>query len=330
VKGAYEGVPMQEPISWNSLPRAAEWLTGLTESQWDATRLLDHLVASDSPIKKDGSIEISLLKIVKVQLPREAVFAAIERNATPSKRKTDRHKHIATLYGSPPGDTDAYTDGPYTPPFCCLNAGHLRDLLLYPSLIIGSLKKNQIYYGGGQCETGSDLLWALPYPTQHVITINDCFIERDDLLSLGEQLCGPIVSNAKLVGGAQAADGNQAGDEVKHAQATETKQSSEEEYSDLFDEVHYRELATMFPTHNDPLKSAKDWQKFSMRKKRNGLKVAQVSNKDGMFNPYKAARWWIDERNPIGWDWPKCMRKLANSLPSRSKDEKHLLTGTFD
>ena len=208
---------MHEPISWNSLPRAAEWLTGLTESQWDATRLLDHLVANDSPIKKDGSIEISLLTIVKVQLPRGAVFAAIECNAASSRRKTDRHKHIATLYGSPPGDNDAYTDGPYTPPFCCLNAGHLRDLLLYPSLIIGSLKKNQIYYGGGQCETGSDLLWALPYPTEHVITIDECFIERDDLLSLGEQLCKPIASNANPVGGAQAGDGNQAGDKAKQA-----------------------------------------------------------------------------------------------------------------
>ncbi len=315
---------MQEPISWNSLPRAAEWLTGLTDSQWDATRLLDHLVASDSPIKKDGSIEISLLTIVKVQLPREAVFATIERNATPSKRKTDKHKSIATLYGSPPGDTDAYMDGPYTPPFCCLNAGHLRDLLLYPSLIIGSLKKNQIYYGGGQCETGSDLLWALPYPTQHVITIDECFIERDDLLSLGEQLCRPQGLKPSNSENAQA------GNEVKQALATVTKQSSEEGFAALFDEVHYRELATMFPTHNDPIKSANDWKNFSERKGRNGLKVAKVSDKGGMYNPYKAARWWIDERNPIGWDWPKCVRKLANSLPIRSKDEKHLLTGSFD
>ena len=255
---------MQEPISWNSLPRAAEWLTGLTESQWDATRLLDHLVANDSPIKKDGSIEISLLTIVKVQLPREAVFAAIERNAAPSKRKTDKHKtdkhkSIATLYGSPPGDNDAYTDGPYTPPFCCLNAGHLRDLLLYPSLKIGSLKKNQIYYGGGQLETGNDLLWALPYPTEHVITIDECFIERDDLLSLGEQLFRPQDLKPGNSENAQASN------EVKHAQVTVTKNSSEEELATLFDEVHFRELATMFPTHNDPIKSASDWEKFSER-----------------------------------------------------------------
>lgn len=206
VKGAYEGVQMQEPINWNSLPRAAQWLTAITESQWDATRLLNHLVASDRPIKKDGSIEISLLTIVKVRLPRDARFAAIERNAAPSKRKTDKHKSIATLYGSPPGDNDAYTDGPYGVPFCCLYAGHLRDLLLHPSLIIGSIKKNQIYYGVGEPETGSDLLWALPYPTQHVITIDECFIERDDLLNLGEILCKPIVSNAKSVGRTQAGD----------------------------------------------------------------------------------------------------------------------------
>jgi len=142
----------------------------------------------------------------------------------------------------------------------------------------------------------------------------------------------PEVNQSSASDAAQAGIGesNQAGDEVKHAQAAVTRQSSEEGLAALFDEVHYRELATMFPTHNDPIKSANDWKTFSARKGRNGLKVAQVSDKGGMFNPYKAARWWIDERNPIGWDWPKCIRKLANSLPSRSKDEKHLLTGTFD
>jgi hypothetical protein len=211
VKGAYEGVQMQEPISWNSLQRSAEWLTALTESQWDAKRLLDYLLTSDSVIKKDGSFEISLLTIIKVRLPREAEFATIERNAAPSKRETDTHKSIATLYGSPPGDSSAYTDGPYSVHLCCLYSRHLQDLLLDQSLKIASLKENQIYYGDGEFHTGTDLCWALPYPTQHVITIDECFIEHDDLLSLGEQLCRPIVSKANAAGGAQA------GDEAKQA-----------------------------------------------------------------------------------------------------------------
>lgn len=118
---------MQEPLIWNSLHRAAEWLSNRTGSDWDATRIIDYLITTDSPIK-NGCIGIYPITSVKVRLPRNAVFASIERNAPPSKQETDTHKHITDCYGRLLGNSDAYTDGPYGATFCNLYAAHLWEI----------------------------------------------------------------------------------------------------------------------------------------------------------------------------------------------------------
>ncbi len=93
------------------------------------------------------------------------------------------------------------------------------------------------------------------------------------------------------------------------------------ELADLFNAVSWKQLEAMFPAGGK-------WERYANDAVRNGLRVARVER--GKFNPYLAAIWWMDAQSPVGWDWSKCLRKLANNLPSRSRDSKHLLTGESD
>jgi hypothetical protein len=86
----------------------------------------------------------------------------------------------------------------------------------------------------------------------------------------------------------------------------------------LFNPVRAPQLEAMFPDDGK-------WAGYTERADRNGLKDAA---KDGraMFNPYRAAVWWL-ATGPKDWKWERCLRVLANNLPVRSIDSKHLLTG---
>lgn len=93
------------------------------------------------------------------------------------------------------------------------------------------------------------------------------------------------------------------------------------ELAELFDPVRVEQLEAMFPDSGK-------WAGHAERAKRNGLQVAKV--KPAQFNPYRAARWWLDSKGPTGWKWERCLRVLAKNLPTRSRDSKHLLTGDYD
>jgi hypothetical protein len=89
----------------------------------------------------------------------------------------------------------------------------------------------------------------------------------------------------------------------------------------LFDPVKTEQLEAMFPADGK-------WAGYAEHASRNGLKkCAKVGR--GLFNPYLAAEWWI-KKGPKGWDWGHCSRKLANNLPPRSLDSKHLITGEYE
>ncbi len=90
----------------------------------------------------------------------------------------------------------------------------------------------------------------------------------------------------------------------------------------LFDPVSKEQLEAMFPDSDK-------WASYAERQSRNGLKDAAFVSR-AKFNPYRAAKWWVDTQSPGGWTWERCLRKLANNLPPRSRDSKHLLTGDFN
>ncbi len=85
--------------------------------------------------------------------------------------------------------------------------------------------------------------------------------------------------------------------------------------SELFDLVAVAQLEKMFPAPGK-------WKKWAERAAGNGLAAARDAR--AMFNPYRAAMWFL-KQGPEGWDMARCHRVLANNLPARSKDKAHLL-----
>lgn len=127
------------------------------------------------------------------------------------------------------------------------------------------------------------------------------------------------------------ADPAQTGDDAKitdiapSAVLMPVQRNSESDESDLhalFDGVRYEALNKMFS-------GAGDWKGFAERAARNGLAKAARTDR-GLFNPMRAALWWLDSKNPPQWDMARVYRTLANNLPARSSHLKHLLTGSYD
>lgn len=106
-----------------------------------------------------------------------------------------------------------------------------------------------------------------------------------------------------------------------HPTVDESPTGIDDELAALFDPVKVATLESMFPRGGE-------WARDAERAPRNGLRDARVGR--GIFNPYLAARWWLEKKAPPGWKWERCARVLANNLPPRSRDSKHLLTGYVD
>lgn len=87
----------------------------------------------------------------------------------------------------------------------------------------------------------------------------------------------------------------------------------------LFDPVPLEVLETMFKSDR--------WQGWANRASQNKLIKARPSR--GQYNPYLAGMWFV-KKGIDGWDLARCYRVLANNLPKRSLDHKHLLTGNFE
>lgn len=85
----------------------------------------------------------------------------------------------------------------------------------------------------------------------------------------------------------------------------------------LFDPLPVEALEKMFPANGK-------WKSWAERAKRNGLIDARV--KTAMFNPYRAGMWFV-YKGAKEYDIARLYRTLANNLPARSLDDKHLLTG---
>ena len=93
-------------------------------------------------------------------------------------------------------------------------------------------------------------------------------------------------------------------------------QDQESKLAALFDSVSPEQLEKMFPSEGH-------WLDWTRRAKARGLDVARKeSNK---YNPYIAARWWINKQPQDGWDWRRVTRVLAKNFPPRSIGSEYLL-----
>ncbi|CAN4266063.1 hypothetical protein MCERHM32_00150 [Methylophilaceae bacterium] len=114
----------------------------------------------------------------------------------------------------------------------------------------------------------------------------------------------------------EVALGTSINDEIIQAnQLNKDAADKDEELSALFDPVTPAALEKMFAANNK-------WQNWAKRAGRNGLDGARQGR--GMYNPLKAAKWFLKQRCQ-GWDLARCWRTLEANLPSRSKDNAHLL-----
>lgn len=110
------------------------------------------------------------------------------------------------------------------------------------------------------------------------------------------------------------------GTEVKAATAS-IDIDNDELLSELFDPVTVEVLDKMFPRNGGT------WSSWTEKASSNKLITARDGR--GLFNPYKAAIWFVS-KGESGWDLARCYRTLSNNLPARSRDKKNLLTGVFE
>jgi hypothetical protein len=96
--------------------------------------------------------------------------------------------------------------------------------------------------------------------------------------------------------------------------------SATEALEALFDPVRIGALEKMFPAGGK-------WEGWHKHAKESGLAAARQGR--GTYNPYRAAMFFL-KKNHQGFDLARCLRALANNLPVRSSDQKHLLTGDFE
>ena len=103
------------------------------------------------------------------------------------------------------------------------------------------------------------------------------------------------------------------------AEAPTANNDPDKELADLFDPVTVETLEQMFPADSK-------WQRWAGKASENNLKEAREYR--AMFNPYKAAMWFLT-KGIKGWDLARCNRVLEKNLPARSKDEAYKITGNL-
>ena len=96
-----------------------------------------------------------------------------------------------------------------------------------------------------------------------------------------------------------------------------TDEQSEPEIHALFDPLNRNAIKLLFCQITES-----DWTKFFSRAARNGLK--EIREENGMYNPAKIAEWLVKKGL---YTREHVVRRLANNLPARNRDQKNLITG---
>ena len=93
-------------------------------------------------------------------------------------------------------------------------------------------------------------------------------------------------------------------------------QYDDSKIAELFDSVSPEQLEKMFPSEGQ-------WQEWARRAKERGLDVAR--REKAKYNPYIAAKWWINSQPQDDWDWGRVARVLVKNFPPRSIGSGYLL-----
>ncbi len=175
---------MIEPLIWNPLPRAAEWLAQKTGRPMDAMTLVDTVI-------KMGRMGDSAPTIIKMLLPKNTKCASLSIANEPAllpESGTEKftRDRLEKLYGPLPNGITYLSES--FPDVANLCVNHLIELLVHGEVAI-SLLTNKSQADGGA-------VWLMPWGTEHTATMETCGINRADLLALGDKLTAPAQDTA--------------------------------------------------------------------------------------------------------------------------------------
>lgn len=318
-------------LFWNTLADSVDWLNKEKQAKQFTPKSLIQTILDNSEIAEEPYSPT----IIKTILPRETNLAPVilfPKQGDIGEFEKHINAHMTREYGALHGEDAVYSGPKFRAAAIPLYPSQLRQLILYGTVEISSIQQGQI--AGCRKLRENECLFILPVGTDHVTTIETCGIGRDDLLELLEKLRKqePITPKANEVkeadeGQPAAVESTKSQTETKASQvsATLTEQLKDDELASLFDGVAKEQLAALFKVNVKDEDDLKLWSMYLREANKNKLKNARVSR--GRYNPYKAGHWWLNTKKPIGWTPEKLNKKLAKSLPERSKGNESRLTG---
>jgi hypothetical protein len=177
---------MNKPLFWNTLPRAAEWLTEKLSRKIDVLTLIDTVLPNQESLTNPVP-----LTIIRALIPFETRLAKLidyyPETADPLDLELHQaiHKKLTKEFGSIPNHM-VYT-GLAKTANCQLGELNLLDLMLTGRTEITSIHGEHQFYKNNLFE----YVWVMPYGQPHIATIESCGIRGVDLLALAEQLQAP-------------------------------------------------------------------------------------------------------------------------------------------
>lgn len=167
---------MTEPLFWNPLPSAAEWLAQRTGRPMDARTLVD-------TVAKMGKMQSDAPTVIQMMLPKNTRCASLSMFGKPAPLpETDAEKftreRLVKMYGPLPNGITYLSEAHPTRDNLCVN--NLLELLMYGEVTTGLLLNKNPLNGG--------MVWLMPWGTEYTATLETCGINRADLLALGDIL----------------------------------------------------------------------------------------------------------------------------------------------
>lgn len=163
---------MSEPLTWNTLPGAAAWLSERCGRTLDARSVIDAVIQRS----ERGAT------IIKAPVPTDCSVAriAFSGKMPDAEQVQFEHQRLEQQHG-PLGTGMLYVRNEH-PRVHCLCASELTDLLLHGAIDVSLVRAPNDSQGD---TIGA---WLMPWGTKRTVSLDACGINRADLVALGDEL----------------------------------------------------------------------------------------------------------------------------------------------
>lgn len=163
---------MSEPLTWNTLPGAAAWLSERCGRTLDARSVIDAVIQRS----ERGAT------IIKAPVPTDCSVAriAFSGKMPDAEQVQFEHQRLEQQHG-PLGTGMLYVRNEH-PRVHCLCASELTDLLLHGAIHVSLVRAPN--------DSKGDTIgaWLMPWGTKRTVSLDACGINRADLVALGDEL----------------------------------------------------------------------------------------------------------------------------------------------